>query len=99
MLVSPGEISTIDPTSRGKLPLCLRGKCFPCPSGVGLRIFVCDVHNWMIFDAVDRALRTKRMTPAGTGHPRPPIRVVAGVNLTARLVKYRGTGYQGLRKC
>ena len=78
-LIAPGELRAVEPAARGEFPLGLGRQILARPSGIGERIGKGDVHDGMIVEHVDAALRPIGMAPVSTLHERPPLAPVAQI--------------------
>ena len=63
--VAPGKFGAVEPTARGKFPFGFGRQILARPFGVSQRVAEGDVHDRMIVEPVDVALRPVGMTPIG----------------------------------
>src|SRR5690606_15573571 len=59
-LVAPGVGRAVAPAARGELPFGLGGQVLAGPARVRQRVFVGDVHDGMVAETFDRAVRAER---------------------------------------
>ena len=79
-LVAPGKLGAVEPAARGELPFGLCRNVFAGPLGVGQRVGERHVHDRMIVQIIDVALRAVGMTPVGTFKKSPPLAPVAQID-------------------
>lgn len=65
----------------GELPLRFGRKLLADPIGVGLRIAECHMHDGVVFQPIEIAAGTQRMTPVSTENVGPPAQTVAQVDV------------------
>ncbi|SPA49739.1 protein of unknown function [Cupriavidus taiwanensis] len=75
-LLAPGIGRLLEPAARGELPFRLGRQPLAGPLGIGLCVFVRNLHHRVVVLALDRAARAGRMAPVGAGHIAPPARIV-----------------------
>jgi hypothetical protein len=75
-LVPPSEDRSLEPSTRGVLPLGLRRELLACPGGVGLGVLVGDMHDRVAVATVDRGSLASRPAPVRAGEVGPPVPVV-----------------------
>ena len=78
--IAPGELGAVETASRGEFPLGFGRQVLTRPFCVGERIGECDVHDRVIVERVDIAVRTVRMAPVGALEERPPLTSVCQVD-------------------
>ena len=61
--IAPGELGAVETAARGKFPFGFGRQILAGPFGVGERIAIGDVHDRMIVEPVDVALRPVGMAP------------------------------------
>ena len=74
--------------ARRELPFRLSRQRLPGPCCVSFSVLIGDMHDGMIFQPLDRALRPSRMSPIGTCNVGPPIIDIAGINPMLRLLEH-----------
>ena len=74
--ISPRQRTVEQPAAGGPLPLCLSRKSLTEPICVGDCIFIGHMNNRVILQPFQVAVRSKRMTPIRSQHPRPPLGIV-----------------------
>ena len=77
-LVAPDVALLGEAAARGVLPLGLGRQTLARPLAVRDGVVVGDLRDGEVVLALDRALRSLRVTPAGARRPRPPVVVVIG---------------------
>ncbi|SPA15187.1 hypothetical protein CBM2633_A50817 [Cupriavidus taiwanensis] len=75
-LLAPGIGRLLQSAARGELPFRLGRQPLAGPPGIGLCVFVRDLHHRVVVLALDRAAGAGRMAPVGAGHIAPPARVI-----------------------
>ena len=71
-LRAPGVFGVGQASACRKLPFRFGRKILACPTCIGERVGIGDVHDRMTVEHVDVALRTVRVAPIGALHELPP---------------------------
>ncbi len=95
---APGVFAVAAIAARGELPLRFGRQGLAGPARVGLDIGVGDVHDRVVVAAFQRAVRTLRMPPVGTGDELPPLVMVAQVDAVRRRHEHHRGRTQHLRQ-
>ena len=72
-LVAPGKLGAVEPAARGELPFGLGRQVLAGPFGVGQRVGERHMHDRMIVEPVDIALRAVGMAPVRALEEGPPL--------------------------
>ena len=96
-LVSPRIGLAGKPAASGELPLGLCRQAFPRPLCIGQRIVVGNVHDRIVFLALDVAFWAKRVTPVRSPDVIPPLKLVVQRDSVVGRREHDGTGDEVLR--
>lgn len=96
-LVTPGVFRTVKSAAGRKFPFRLGRQELSGPCCVSFRIFEGNMHDGMIFQSADRALRTTRMAPIGARSVDPPIIDIARINPPLWSLEHDRSGDQQFR--
>src|ERR1700683_5660550 len=94
--IAPGALGAIEPTARAELPLGLGRQILTGPFGVGQRVEERDVHDRMIPEIVDVALRSVGVAPIRTLEEGPPLTPFAQLHLARWRRENEGAGIEDL---
>ena len=97
-LVAPGKLGAVEPAARGELPFGLGRNVFAGPLGVGQRVGERHVHDRMIVEIIDVALRAVGMAPVGTLEKSPPLTPIAQIDRARRRREHQRAGIEQVRK-
>src|SRR5690606_5824044 len=64
---------------------------FACPFGIGPRIDIADLNDWVISLVVDAASRPLWLPPIGTGHVLPPLPVLREIDRPGGAHEHHGS--------
>jgi hypothetical protein len=98
-LAAPDVSRPLEPATGGVLPFGLRRQRLPRPGRVRLGVLVCDVDNRVVLAAVDRALGSVGVPPAGARRPRPPLVEMPQIDGPRRHREHERPGHQVLSRC
>ena len=96
--VTPGEFGAVEPAARGEFPFGLGRQVLAGPFGVGLASGKRHVHDRMIVEPVDVALRTIGVTPVGAEFERPPFAPVSQIDRMLRRREDQRAGLEHVRQ-
>ena len=97
-LVAPGEFGAVEAAARGELPLRFGRQVLARPFGVGERVRISDVHDRMIVQAVDVALRPVRMPPIRALQEPPPFAPIFQIDRMIRRREHQRAGIEHVRQ-
>ena len=87
-LIAPGKLGAVEPAARDEFPFGLGRQLLADPRGVSQRVRKCHMHDRMIVEPVDVALRTVGVAPVRAFQERPPLAPVAEIDLARRRREY-----------
>src|SRR5215211_5453319 len=79
-LVAPCVVGAVEAAARRKLPFGFARELLAGPLRVGKRVAEGDMHDGMVVERIDVALRPVRVPPVGALGERPPLAIIAQVD-------------------
>ena len=97
--VAPGKLGTVEPTARGVFPFGFGWQLLAHPFSVSQRIGVRHMHDRMVVQRIDIALRPVGMTPIRVLQIPPPLAEVFQIDGMARRSEHQRAGVQHVWQC
>ena len=97
-LVAPGKLGAVKTAARSELPFRLGRQILAGPFGVSQRVRERDVHDRMIVEPIDVAVRSVGMLPICALQEGPPLTPVAKIDRPRRRRKNKRPGIEHVRQ-